>query len=1056
MLLVVRSPVTSLRLALPTVPAPVNDVVARLLQHPARAAWIVPSEHCRRQLLHDDRWFDDKQAAVVPRILTLKAFLDEAQRLHGVEQRCVSHTECCLRLARAWHDITGHSPRAGFVCQLEQFVSDWQRCGLSTPNDATDTYEAVVERFLAALHADGLVDSAAVPRLLVNGGEPPYGQHFDTIIFDSFHRFDHTELELIAALARRCTVLLWLTAAPGGLSWASVEVTVQHLRDRATRVQVIDHVPTATGLAVIGRKLFPARAALGLPAEPLDVDGLYRLEARNPMHEVEQVVAQIKAARAAGHPSQLTDVAIVIPQPEYEPLIRAACLRVGVPVVAVDQPLPLRSSRPARLLNTVLDLVRGQWRPDLVLDFLNQPLVLARLSYPERLYDFFQQQAEGRRQLDYRAWMETWSGHLRGLDSAMTAWENGSRPLPDKPGLVREEFLARQREQLRQLTELLASIRAVFRPVAAIEALSAARPTPNTPMRDLVEECLNLLATMRVDEWLDLSIQSDEAVPWNEIEQDRHAYLALLNLLERLARLPASTLPRTGKRVDVFAALRLALDVEMYRVPSSHDTGVQLLTTTELIGLRFRHVYVLGLVDGVLPPMNEPGAFLAPRRRQQPLAEQLWQREIEPGEAFRQLFEAATNRLVLSRYSADAHQKLARSSFLLEVEQHAQLQLLPAPALITGLHEAAFELGRASARATSISDLWPTADAVQVRVLEPVARALAWKPRWTKAIHIDAPALLELLFHPEFGFSPSQLELYAACPFRYFGSAVLKLHEREADQSRIVYGSMLHKVFQRFYEERRQQLGLADGPLPAVSTAERTTLVELFRGEWSENGDGTLSPHLAELFCCDGGIVDLFLDMMRYLEGETHNFGNVLVEHSLKEVNLGTDARGVPVLLTGTVDRVDVQRTLLQQAIILDYKTGRIHPSNERTAKAEDGRLLQLPLYAAALALALPGLQPVGGAYLHLNERKQTRPESPLDVIGATGQVLVGPEASVVVPFDPAAARRKALELATEIRAGNFSLTIHDLSAQYPECNAFCSLRHACRHPRGYAPRREQ
>jgi len=314
---------------------------------------------------------------------------------------------------------------------------------------------------------------------------------------------------------------------------------------------------------------------------------------------------------------------------------------------------------------------------------------------------------------------------------------------------------------------------------------------------------------------------------------------------------------------------------------------------------------------------------------------------------------------------------------------------------------------------------------------------------------IDAEPLLQALFPGSHIFSPSELETYAACPFRYFGSRVLKLEERDSDRTRWHYGSLVHRVFQTFYTEMRQRLGACEGePLPAMDLGHRNRLLELFDGEWQQLDDGTLPPDLKNLFACEQGVLHLFFEAIAWIEAE---HGDLLNEFVLQHENgapvlLGEDLKNRPVLLTGKIDRVDVQRADRTRAIILDYKTGGSKSATERQAKVKDGRMLQLPLYAAALQRLKTELQIIGGAYIHLSERLA----DPKKAIAPVGEFLPTRGKSVPVPFDAEGARRLALKLVGDIRDGNFSLTPHTPGHPHTECTSYCEMKHACRHPEGY------
>jgi hypothetical protein len=108
-----------------------------------------------------------------------------------------------------------------------------------------------------------------------------------------------------------------------------------------------------------------------------------------------------------------------------------------------------------------------------------------------------------------------------------------------------------------------------------------------------------------------------------------------------------------------------------------------------------------------------------------------------------------------------------------------------------------------------------------------------------------------------------------------------------------------------------------------------------------------------------------------------------------------------------------------------------------------------LPLYAAALQIRHPDYQVIGGAYAHLSERARAKKIGSKEAIVSLGEF--GKKESDADLWDTEVARRQALEFAGQIRAGRFPLTRHGTDSEQAECTVYCPLRHACRHPEGYA-----
>ena len=242
---------------------------------------------------------------------------------------------------------------------------------------------------------------------------------------------------------------------------------------------------------------------------------------------------------------------------------------------------------------------------------------------------------------------------------------------------------------------------------------------------------------------------------------------------------------------------------------------------------------------------------------------------------------------------------------------------------------------------------------------------------------------------------------------------------------------------------------MLEGPLAPLTRNDRDLLVQLFRKEESQLDEGVLSPDLGVMFVSPGGVIDLFLRILESVEGPPQDFGNLLTEYPLDRVELGKDASGRPVLLTGKIDRVDVKRSESGAALIVDYKTAGSPRAALLKTKMGDGRMLQLPLYAAALQISRPDLNVIGAAYIHLSEKAKSEEVGAKKAIVSLGQLLAKREPETDL-WNSQIALELALEFASQIRAGRFGLTRHGNGSDEPECTHWCPLRHACRHPEGY------
>jgi ATP-dependent helicase/DNAse subunit B len=1041
----------------------------------------------------------------------LESFVAETLEFGLRQKPRISGPERLLRLGAYWHERTGRSSGPGVILQFDRYVRDCQACGVKPSRKSEDHFDWLVTHYESELKRDGLLDRMSAVTALVEEIQEASGashgpgvlnflQRFEAILVDGFHRLEPVELDLIAALGKACDVYLWLVGVPGTSSWKTVEDATKLLELKCGQKLRVDRgfedLAPATSFSQVGRRLFQneEKPLLGRWASVGTSTGLSKLEVNGPLEEVETVAKQIKSdyleshkLRPLGDPSQpgsplrLSDVAVIIPGPDYDPLIREVFPRAGLEFNLAGRALLVSTSRPARVLLAAINLIQGQWRYDLLRDFLNQPLVIQELhrrlqSFP-RLDDLFEHRPRARQQMSHELWSDFWKRQLERLKKNIEAWRSGRLDLPERTTLTQKEFVATQEEMAASLERLIASIEGILKVVESIEQ-AFENPPKERPLADLVRAMLELLGDLKIDEWLTPPSGREGPVLWVEYEKDQNAYLKLLDILESLKDIPADRLPKrpgdpggVSLRVpDVLSALELSLDGETYQIKTEDDAGVQVFELREIRGLRFRHVYVLGLVNGQIPALPEEGTLVRRRLDIELLKLHLNQKEAEVQFLFSQVFEAAQDKLILSRFRLDGDRPALPSPFLTEVEDCLGISIaeLKPCRMVCGIGQAAGELGqimRASRVAIAtpaseepgfvtrtISKLWPDISAETVGALEPIINGLnAWQQRPAiNNLSVNWPEILEVLYPDDYEFSASQLELFARCPFRFFGSRVLHLEERETDPTRIEYGSLVHRVLQRFYRQKRETTHVSvDQPLPAVSASDRKLFIELFEMETSQLDQGILPPDLKSLFVKAGGVIDLLIEVLEIIEKKESEFGNLSTEYVLDKVLLGKDAGGRSVLLSGKIDRVDSNRNDSQTRIIIDYKTGGNPGSKAVTTKVKDGRMMQLLLYAAALQIKESGVSIVGGAYTFLNEKARSKTISAEEALVAIGKPI--PNNLEAELWNAQAALQLALGFANQIRSGKFPLTHYGSGSDLAECTAYCPLRHACRHPEGYA-----
>ena len=195
--------------------------------------------------------------------------------------------------------------------------------------------------------------------------------------------------------------------------------------------------------------------------------------------------------------------------------------------------------------------------------------------------------------------------------------------------------------------------------------------------------------------------------------------------------------------------------------------------------------------------------------------------------------------------------------------------------------------------------------------------------------------------------SPSALETWAGCPYRYFLSRILGLSalpEGDDDEqiSALEKGSLVHKILEEFVKQGKQTadelLALADREFKSAEDRGVTGYYLLWDMEKAEIRDG----------------------LTAFLAAEQEWFGGKTPRQSQAEVAFGekTDVGEVSVVVDGlgevwfrgSIDRMDVVDCEVR---VRDFKTGKSEnytsgPTAQNRVTVANGRALQLPVYVAA------------------------------------------------------------------------------------------------------------
>lgn len=459
--------------------------------------------------------------------------------------------------------------------------------------------------------------------------------------------------------------------------------------------------------------------------------------------------------------------------------------------------------------------------------------------------------------------------------------------------------------------------------------------------------------------------------------------------------------------------------LERARLPSTRRDlpGVQVLDAMDARGLPFRALFVLGLNEKVFPRSLQEDAFLRDADREvlaRDLGYKIGRKQEDGFEEERLLFalllRSARERLYLSYQRADRNGRImVPSGYLAELKPQlaeperaikrrpterwaerpfmwtlltpgeAGLQMIlttGAPLTLTlspatgargkkgtGLPTESLAPSRGRGEGEGVSDLAALlrlrhAPELFAQGLQALGTLDSLKPGLTPYDGLVGPALAHWRALEQTGVSPTALEGYARCPFRYFAEKILRLEPLETPESvseveAKAHGNLCHAILRAFYE-RLVKSGVAPGeqaPSDVDAWLDESAAGAFARFEATDPVGYPLLWSLAKE------------NVTRLLRTFIHNDLEELRESGYRPTLFEVSVKGrfgsaLPetlnhVPIRGCVDRVDVKREDGKTHVrVVDYKyTESAAPKPEDrdlTMAAVRGKRLQPPLYLLA------------------------------------------------------------------------------------------------------------
>ena len=328
--------------------------------------------------------------------------------------------------------------------------------------------------------------------------------------------------------------------------------------------------------------------------------------------------------------------------------------------------------------------------------------------------------------------------------------------------------------------------------------------------------------------------------------------------------------------------------------------------------------------------------------------------------------------------------------------------------------------------------------------------------------HPDLLALLQQRFGPEYVHSASGLSVFGNCPYRFFAQRVLKLEPRgEAalDLQAIDAGKLLHDILRRFFEHhRREAFNVKD------YKKLRDELLGIADAVFDEH-ERVVPPLNKQIWKIDREIRKILLEQVLIYELDIQQeaqkndvrpsyfeiaFGGIRSAakdpgstDSPLELSRSTFVGEERIKISGQIDRVDLAKD--NTIIAYDYKLS-VGATKEDIKSA---RSLQIPIYLEALEkLILPGNEVAGGGYYIIRGGKDRRNRglyrsSKLDYYNIRAQTyaVMSDEEWQEIRTEVI---QKVWDFLDQMRAGNFEVN----PAERNKTCKFCDFGAVCRYNR--------
>lgn len=810
----------------------------------------------------------------------------------------------------------------GFIAELKDAVISHETFRHSMNElkrkepDLSGKYEAlagIYEAYQEALHERGLMDRQDVLLGARHSRESVPGtqkHQFSHLWLDGFFDFSNLQLEYLKHLSDLTeNMTITLTCDSGKQRTAlfePVQGTLAQLQKMGFKVESVsgsNKRSSVKSIQHLERHLFEEKASLFQEkAEALQV-----FEAIGIQGEIEMIAREILRRSREGD-IRFSDFAVLLRQiGGYGRVLRAVFARFGIPV-EIHERERLKLSPLVETLRSLLFIFLEDWKREPLLNFLKSSCVRRFGGELFKDYDWISE-------LENYACQE---GVLAGRENWLRSW-SAQGEIPKDWNEIKIKKLQPLCDLEDALTKSATSAQIIFHLQKAIsETFQIFYP------EDIYEEAVrrDAASAARIDALF-------EEIATQFSAQDK-SEVTFREFAEHLLRL---------------------LEVDLVSLHERNVNRVQVYDVSLARQKEYRVVFVAGLLEKSFPIHLKEDPVLSDWERQlfnhaaeKPLRLYKPRQHLE-----RYLFYLAVTRaseqLILTYPRLDLEGKESLPSFYVNEVESLFAQPLPRKKQDLSHPYPALEdvVDARELNLSIVGDLWHLHPRLQ-------KESLAYWLSVPGLVHVPAiynheenpaaihdPVILEKDYFKSLRTSPTTLEDYAKCPYKYFARRVLKLQDPQEELNIFIKGKIRHKVLENFMPLLLKTPGMSSEQVRKIVNQELEKALQSF-------------PLVIEKkYQRDLYVEEIRQMIFNFLEQEIASLKGSTLQPAHFELSFGRGP-GLPALefedkerrfkIVGQIDRVDIDAQN-KTAFVIDYKTSDYWEKKQ----LQNGTSLQLPIY---------------------------------------------------------------------------------------------------------------